>query len=158
MNVTISQLPPVNPGDDDFLVVEKSGRALTGRTTIGDFISFQGILTEESDFNSLGIITTTTPPEGSVQKEITGSFSAGEHGFIKLTASTPVNVSTISTSKTEGFELTLMVNPGSENMVTLTTDVGNMLLNGDFTFDSSTSLIRLLYTGGKWVELFRSGR
>lgn len=158
MTVTIKQLPSVSPADDDFLLVEKSNQDSTGKTTVKDFISFQGILTDRSDFSALGIITVDTPPEASTTKEITGSFSAGDHGFIRMTASAPVNVSTISTSKTEGFELTLMVSPGSENKVTLTTDVGNMLLNGDFTFDSSTSLIRLLYTGGKWVELFRSGR
>ena len=158
MAVTIKQLPSVSPADDDFLLVEKSNQDYTGKTTVKGFISFQGILTEETDFASLGIVTTDTPPEASTQKQITGSFSTGDHGFIRLTASTPVNVSTISTSKTEGFELTLMVQSGSENMITLKTDAGNMLLNGDFTFDSSTSLIRLLYTKGGWVELFRSGR
>lgn len=158
MSTTIKQLPSVQPVDDDFLLVEKSGTDLTGKTTVKDFISFQGILTDRSDFGALGIITVDTPPEASTTKEITGSFSTGDHGFIRMTASAPVNVSTISTSKTEGFELTLMVQPGSENKITLKTDAGNMLLNGDFTFNSSTSLIRLLYTNGSWIELFRSGR
>lgn len=158
MSVTIKQLPSVTSTDNDYILVEKSDKDLTGKMTVRDFISFQGILTEDSDFNSLGILTTATPPEGSVQKEITGSFSTGEHGFIKLNASAPVSVSVISTSKTEGFELTLMIEQESENKITLRSGVGNMLLNGDFTFESTTSLIRLLYTGGSWVELFRSGR
>lgn len=61
MNVSIKQLPSVNPTDDDFLIVEKGGEALTGRTTIGDFISFQGILTESSEIEAAMVSRNTSP-------------------------------------------------------------------------------------------------
>lgn len=122
------------------------------------FVDIVNLITFDNGRTWVGSFSSTSSSTGSTPKEITGSFSVGSHGFIRLSSPNSVNVGTISTSKPEGFELTLMVARGSENMITLKKDIGNMLLNGDFTFESTTSLIRLLYTQGSWVELFRSGR
>lgn len=44
MSTTIKQLPSVQPVDDDFLLVEKSGTDLTGKLAIKDFISSSGVM------------------------------------------------------------------------------------------------------------------